>query len=74
MNLIVRINAPADIASTESSSDGSPLGLVPHQLRGALSRWQTLLVEGEAYDKCTGCSSIVSSSSLPLIPHGRRRR
>lgn len=25
-----------------------------------LGQWRTMLVEGEAYDKCTGCSTIVS--------------
>jgi ubiquitin-like modifier-activating enzyme ATG7 len=58
-----RINAPADLAPgpNESSKEepGSPLGLVPHQLRGQLGEWRTMLIEGAAYDRCTGCSQIV---------------
>ncbi|ORY26898.1 hypothetical protein BCR39DRAFT_540015 [Naematelia encephala] len=55
------INAPAETASSaeQEPSKGSPLGLVPHQLRGQLSQWKTLLIEGAAYDRCTGCSKIV---------------
>jgi ubiquitin-like modifier-activating enzyme ATG7 len=59
-----RVNAPAETATSSSESTGSPLGLVPHQLRGALSQWKTMLVEGQAYDKCTACSSVVSSFHL----------
>jgi ubiquitin-like modifier-activating enzyme ATG7 len=35
------------------------LGLVPHQLRGFLAQFRTLLVTGAAYDRCTGCSETV---------------
>lgn len=56
-----RVNAAAETA-TSSSDNGSPLGLVPHQLRGMLGQWNTKLVEGQAYDKCTACSSVVSSA------------
>ncbi|KAK4684304.1 ubiquitin-like modifier-activating enzyme ATG7, partial [Tremellales sp. Uapishka_1] len=55
------INAPAE-TSTSSSAEAessSPLGLVPHQLRGQLSQWKTLLIEGAAYEKCTACSNTV---------------
>jgi ubiquitin-like modifier-activating enzyme ATG7 len=38
----------------------SPLGLVPHQLRGFLGQFRTMLIEGAAYDRCTGCSTKVS--------------
>ena len=52
------ILAPAERASSveDSAKDKSPLGLVPHQLRGMLSHWSTALVEGAAYDRCTACS------------------
>ena len=57
-----RINAPAETDNDDRSEEsGSPLGAVPHQLRGQLSSWRTTLVEGTAYDKCTGCSEIVST-------------
>ncbi|KAI9172945.1 Autophagy protein 7 [Blastocladiella emersonii ATCC 22665] len=32
------------------------LGKVPHQLRGFLHNHETLLISGQAYDKCTACS------------------
>lgn len=59
---LCRINAPADLAAGPNDSreeSASPLGLVPHQLRGQLGQWRTLLIEGAAYDRCTGCSQIV---------------
>lgn len=37
----------------------SILGHLPHQLRGSLFNFSTLLIQGPAYDKCTGCSSTV---------------
>ena len=56
----IRIHAPAETGNDERpESSGSPLGAVPHQLRGQLSAWRTMLIEGAAYDKCTGCSQIV---------------
>lgn len=36
--------------------DSHPLGTVPHQLRGFMSTWQTILVKGPAYDCCAACS------------------
>lgn len=64
------INAPSEgpnsVPTTSTSSSSSPgpapascLGIVPHQLRGALSSWKTLLVTGEAYPQCTACSRTV---------------
>ncbi|KAJ9119946.1 hypothetical protein QFC24_005429 [Naganishia onofrii] len=54
------INAPAEGANTAKDTPEperrSPLGLVPHQLRGFLGQWKTMLIEGAAYDRCTGCS------------------
>jgi ubiquitin-like modifier-activating enzyme ATG7 len=57
------VDAPADSSAgpNDTSSEGSPLGLVPHQLRGMLGQWKTMLVEGSAYDKCTACSKVVST-------------
>ncbi|XP_033647359.1 ubiquitin-like modifier-activating enzyme ATG7 isoform X1 [Asterias rubens] len=37
----------------------SPLGLVPHQIRGFLSRYHSLLPSSFAFDMCTACSSTV---------------
>ncbi|KAK1926403.1 hypothetical protein DB88DRAFT_481686 [Papiliotrema laurentii] len=54
------IHAPAETSNNPPPEDtSSPLGVVPHQLRGQLSQWKTLQIEGAAYDKCTGCSKII---------------
>ncbi|KAN0074509.1 hypothetical protein V8E55_011921 [Tylopilus felleus] len=52
---------PPQSAPPSSSSDASSsvLGLVPHQLRGFLAQFRTLLITGAAYDRCTGCSETV---------------
>jgi hypothetical protein len=61
-----RIHAPAEKnIEDQKEVDSSPLGVVPHQLRGQLSSWKTLLIEGAAYDRCTGCSAIVSPFLYP---------
>jgi ubiquitin-like modifier-activating enzyme ATG7 len=51
------VDAPADTPST--ASPASPLGLVPHQIRGQLASWKNVLVEAPAFDRCTGCSRAV---------------
>jgi ubiquitin-like modifier-activating enzyme ATG7 len=62
---LTRVHAAAETATTSNdASTGSPLGLVPHQLRGMLGQWKTMLIEGQAYDKCTACSSVVSHLRL----------
>ncbi|KAI0214927.1 Ubiquitin-like modifier-activating enzyme ATG7 [Lamellibrachia satsuma] len=43
----------------QSSGEGSPLGIVPHQIRGFLSRFQYVMPACMAFDKCTACSDIV---------------
>ncbi|XP_078597053.1 ubiquitin-like modifier-activating enzyme ATG7 [Branchiostoma floridae x Branchiostoma japonicum] len=37
----------------------SPLGLVPHQLRGFLSRFHTVLPASIRFNRCTACSELV---------------
>ena len=55
--------APASYQQdTEDVESESPLGLVPHQIRGFLSRFQNILPASQRYDKCTACSSIVRKS------------
>lgn len=54
---LYRSAAPSETSSDDSTA--SPLGIVPHQLRGFLARFETLKITGQAYDKCTGCSSKV---------------
>jgi len=68
---IFRIHAPAEKSlDDQKEGEGSVLGVVPHQLRGQLSSWKTLLIEGAAYDRCTGCSAIVNSiyTFIPINP------
>ncbi|GJJ75972.1 ubiquitin-like modifier-activating enzyme ATG7 [Entomortierella parvispora] len=57
------IRAPADKADNDDERAqevfGSALGLLPHQIRGFLSRFKNLLISGQAYDRCTACSNAV---------------
>lgn len=58
------VDAPAESSSTSSpssssSSSGSPLGTLPHQIRGQLASWKNVLVESPAFEQCTGCSNAV---------------
>jgi ubiquitin-like modifier-activating enzyme ATG7 len=50
---------PQSHSSDAHDASGSVLGLVPHQLRGFLAQFRTLLVTGAAYDRRTGCSETV---------------
>ena len=62
-----RLYAPAPLnANSSSEEEGSNgvLGLVPHQLRGFLGQFKNMPLVGAAYDKCTGCSETVRSSTL----------
>ena len=47
-------------ASAPPASQGDPsrprLGIVPHQIRGFLSSFKNLAIEGKAYDRCSACS------------------
>uniref|UniRef100_A0A6Q2YWN1 Ubiquitin-like modifier-activating enzyme ATG7 n=1 Tax=Esox lucius TaxID=8010 RepID=A0A6Q2YWN1_ESOLU len=52
------------VASSSDDRMNEPptsLGLVPHQIRGFLSRFDNVLPASLAFDKCTACSQIVSS-------------
>ncbi|CAI2168439.1 3130_t:CDS:10 [Funneliformis geosporum] len=48
--------APADTNDDPSSAASTPLGIIPHQIRGFLTNFNNLLIIGQAYDKCTACS------------------
>ncbi|BGP41117.1 Autophagy protein 7, partial [Rhodotorula kratochvilovae] len=50
-------HAPSSLAAENDEAKESPLGLVPHQLRGFLARFETLRITGQAYDRCTGGSA-----------------
>ncbi|XP_043107535.1 ubiquitin-like modifier-activating enzyme ATG7 isoform X3 [Puntigrus tetrazona] len=50
------------VASSSDDRMNEPptsLGLVPHQIRGFLSRFDNVLPASLAFDKCTACSAIV---------------
>jgi ubiquitin-like modifier-activating enzyme ATG7 len=38
---------------------------VPHQIRGFLAQFKNMILTGQAYDRCTGCSQLVGL--LPAI-------
>lgn len=46
--------APADKPDGEAST---PLGLLPHQVRGSLPSYASMLIDGQAYSCCTACSA-----------------
>ncbi|XP_039265333.2 ubiquitin-like modifier-activating enzyme ATG7 [Styela clava] len=41
------------------NKDDFPLGLIPHQIRGFISHYQTILPTTHSFSKCTACSKIV---------------
>ena len=52
---------------TESNPDeGACLGAVPHQIRGALATFNQMLLGGQSFDKCTGCSKKVLIADTAL--------
>ncbi|KAJ3182712.1 Autophagy protein 7 [Geranomyces variabilis] len=62
LNHPLRARAPAPLPSASNNPSAptpSPLGLVPHQIRGFLTHFSNLLITGPAYDRCTACSAVV---------------
>ncbi|KAJ3163130.1 Autophagy protein 7 [Geranomyces michiganensis] len=62
LNHPLRANAPAPPASASNNPSAptpTPLGLVPHQIRGFLTHFSNLLITGPAYDRCTACSAVI---------------
>ncbi|CAI8052381.1 Ubiquitin-like modifier-activating enzyme ATG7, partial [Geodia barretti] len=53
--------APSDSHTEDDSESESCLGLIPHQIRGFMSRFQNVLPASQAFDKCTACSPVVLS-------------
>ncbi|WPH05060.1 Hypothetical protein R9X50_00795900 [Acrodontium crateriforme] len=60
-----RAPAPPPLTSTQiatapptdpSMPNSHPLGTVPHQIRGFMSTWQNVQVNGPAYESCAACS------------------
>mmetsp|Transcript_37995 Transcript_37995/g.119675 ORF Transcript_37995/g.119675 Transcript_37995/m.119675 type:complete len:280 (+) Transcript_37995:519-1358(+) len=54
-------DVPAE-AARAATCDESPLGVVPHQIRGALSFFRTDCMLGRAFGKCTACSATVTDA------------
>jgi ubiquitin-like modifier-activating enzyme ATG7 len=54
---------PAGQSSASNSYDrdpiNHPLGIVPHQIRGFLATYQSMVISGQSYDCCSACSSKV---------------
>lgn len=48
--------------SQDDDRGSHPLGIVPHQIRGYLSNFQNMLVNGKSYDCCSACSDHVTSA------------
>jgi ubiquitin-like modifier-activating enzyme ATG7 len=51
--------APADQGTSLTDNTEHPLGIMPHQVRGFIAHYAQLVVTGQAFDKCTACSSTV---------------
>ncbi|KAJ3321121.1 Autophagy protein 7 [Boothiomyces sp. JEL0866] len=52
--------APADQSvSISDSANSTPLGIIPHQIRGFLAHFQNLILVGSGYNKCSACSDPV---------------
>ncbi|KAK7754829.1 Autophagy protein 7 [Diatrype stigma] len=57
--------APATTGSPDSSGnpdDDHALGIVPHQIRGFLGRFQNLVIKGQSYPNCSACSAPILSA------------
>ncbi|KAF9975025.1 Autophagy protein 7 [Actinomortierella ambigua] len=58
--------APADTSNPDRENQdawqeqtSTVLGVLPHQIRGFLGRYQNMLIAGQAYDRCTACSDAI---------------
>ncbi|EGC31572.1 hypothetical protein DICPUDRAFT_156564 [Dictyostelium purpureum] len=51
--------APAETDTDVYKQASTPLGIVPHQLRGFLSHYQTLPLFSNPYKNCTACSDFI---------------
>nr|XP_043622499.1 ubiquitin-like modifier-activating enzyme atg7 [Erigeron canadensis] len=56
------ISAEAEFGnSLDSGSNEQPLGIIPHQIRGALSQFSQMILVGHSSNSCTACCQIVIS-------------
>ena len=50
---------PADTCASLTDSSTTPMGMVPHQIRGFLSHFRNVHPIAKHFPKCTACSDIV---------------
>ncbi|KAI0509445.1 hypothetical protein F5B22DRAFT_331070 [Xylaria bambusicola] len=60
-------HAPAPVSSSAATqeadtTDEYALGIVPHQIRGFLNRFQNLVIRGQSYPCCSACSPPIISA------------
>ncbi|KAI1081201.1 E1-like protein-activating [Whalleya microplaca] len=61
-------HAPAPATSTSSGTfqsrpeDEQALGIIPHQIRGFLNKFQNLIIKGQSYPSCSACSKPILSA------------
>ncbi|EKX47763.1 hypothetical protein GUITHDRAFT_86202 [Guillardia theta CCMP2712] len=46
-------------ADTEEEQEGTDLGILPHQIRGFLSSFSNVVVQGRPFKHCTACSAVI---------------
>ncbi|KAJ4461075.1 putative autophagy-related protein 7 [Paratrimastix pyriformis] len=51
--------APAEAPTSITEQTTTPMGFVPHQIRGFLTHFQNVLVSCPPYPMCTACSEVV---------------
>uniref|UniRef100_M4BVR4 Ubiquitin-like modifier-activating enzyme ATG7 n=1 Tax=Hyaloperonospora arabidopsidis (strain Emoy2) TaxID=559515 RepID=M4BVR4_HYAAE len=47
------------VTADKPENGNVPMGFIPHQLRGFLNAFETMVITGEAFDKCIACSAKV---------------
>ena len=51
--------APGDSQTAITDALPTPLGILPHQIRGFLGHFSEMIVSGAAFERCTACSTPV---------------
>ncbi|KAL0082062.1 E1-like protein-activating enzyme Gsa7p/Apg7p [Phycomyces blakesleeanus] len=61
VELMVSLTQHKDGVNAPAGKNDVPclLGIVPHQIRGFLGQFSNMLIVGQAYDRCTACSTKV---------------
>ncbi|KAI9915245.1 hypothetical protein PsorP6_007325 [Peronosclerospora sorghi] len=64
--LVALLHAPEGkcVRATKPANASKPLEFVPHQVRGFVNAFETVVVEGPAFDKCIACSPTVVSAYM----------